>query len=57
MKVYGHDIHSSNGTLVATWGYDHANFSNGGGIVRITRTDGTFFHADSVESGLSLFTR
>lgn len=55
MQVHGHDIHNWAGEKVASWSYDHTNFANGGGMIRITRANGTFFHADSVDAGLALF--
>ena len=51
----GHDIiRKATGERVGKWSYDHANFANGGGIIRLTLINGDVSHASDMERGLSL---
>lgn len=51
----GHDIiRTATGERVGGWSYDHANFGNGGGIIRLTLINGEVSHASDMAHGLSL---
>lgn len=51
----GHDIiRTTTGEVVGNWSYDHGNFANGGGIIRLTLLNGEVSHASDMARGLSL---